>query len=64
MTPQPILFMTDEEYIINRNQLIPEAVKYADKLFPVRTDVEWTQTFLRKMDDLAISAGLVRKGIY
>ena len=56
--------MTDKEYVTCRDRLIPEAVKYADKLFPVRTDVEWTQTFLRKMDDLAISAGLVRKGIY
>ncbi len=64
MTPQPILFMTDAEYTINRDRLIPEAERYANQVFLNHSTEEWTRCFLRKMDDLAISAGLVVKGIY
>ncbi|KKK64780.1 hypothetical protein LCGC14_2980750 [marine sediment metagenome] len=58
--------MTDEEYVTCRNRLIPEAVGYTKMLlgvYPQQTE-EATRLFLRKMDDLAISAGLVKKGIY
>ncbi len=60
MTP----LMTDAEYIINRDRLIPEAERYANRLFLEHNTEEWTKCFLRKMDDLAIAAGLVVKGIY
>jgi len=55
--------MTDEQYIICRNRLIPEAEKYASELHEEGSE-GWSGCFLRKMDALAITAGLVRKGIY
>ncbi len=62
--------MTDEEYVSCRDQLIPEAEKYADKFLEEHPQEdwdrgdEWSRIFLRKMDDLAVSAGLVEKGLY
>lgn len=60
----------DPNYEKQRNALIPEAERYANKLLgpeplcsPIKQDVgiwrmKWTRAFLAKMDELAQAAGL------
>ncbi len=56
---------TDKDYEEARNKLIPKAAAHATWVCPMgNQDDHWTKHFLRRMDDLAIKAGLVQKGIY
>ena len=44
--------MTNEEYVVERNKLIPEAEKFANEKAQ-RRDKAWGRIFLKKMGELA-----------
>ena len=58
--------LNDKTYAFHRDKLIPEAVRHANELHgdhptflerPIWGAI-WDRTYLKKMDDLAIEAGL------
>jgi hypothetical protein len=58
----------DQNYILARKQLIPEASAYADSkcekiLNKEKRKEQWSKEFMKRMDYLAREKGLVKGGI-
>lgn len=62
--------VTNAQYIKHRNLLIPEAEQFTNAKYGIKkwekTDPEirkeWSRTFLKKMNELAVAAGLCEEG--
>lgn len=55
--------MADKDYEAARNELIPEAMRYADSVMgerPTWASGVWNRAYLGMMNTLAVKAGLVR----